>query len=101
MKCALCGDAIEGQPFTLSDLNKPPEILDVCGPCSASTWITLDHDGVEVEVFRDDLIQCDRERLDTAIEDALAALDRLGWEGEALRLSGMSEQIKEPWRPGP
>ena len=24
-------------------------------------------------MFRDDLIQCDRERLDTAIEDALAA----------------------------
>ena len=42
----------------------------------------------------------DRERLDTAIEGALAALDRLSWEGEAIRLRGMSKRIREPWRPG-
>ena len=86
-QCELCGAAIEGVPFALSNLDEEqPRILEVCQQCAECDYFCLEHCDVELEVHRDDYIEADRDRLLAAVEDALYRLEELGWICERMRL---------------
>ena len=97
MKCDLCNVEIEGESFALSNLSTPARILNVCERCAGSDWHCQDHAGVEVEVWRDDFIVADENRLTQAVEETLWRLEELGWTCEAMRLRAKSDKIKEPY----
>lgn len=97
MKCDLCDVEIEGEPFALSNLSEPPRILNVCAKCACSDWHRQDHAGVGLEVWRDDFIVADENRLTQAVEEALWRLEELGWTCEAMRLRAKSDKIREPY----
>ena len=63
MRCQICDKPIDGTPLTLSNLTDPPGTLRVCEACASSERVTVEIDGIAVEVDRDDFIQADKERL--------------------------------------
>lgn len=97
MECELCGVGIGNRPFALSSLAEPPRVLKVCESCAGSVWICQDHDNVEVEVWRDDLIVADENRLFQAVDEALYVLEEHGWTCESMRIRAKSELVKEPY----
>ncbi|MCP4604409.1 MAG: hypothetical protein GY847_28450 [Proteobacteria bacterium] len=79
MECRLCSGAIEGEPFTLSDLTESGGLLEVCRECAGSQYITVKIDGMEIEIHRDNYIEADREKLELAISmnwSRLAGIER-------------------------
>jgi len=93
--CQICGSEIKGKAFSLSDLSPVPKVIEVCEKCAGSDWVTIDIDGVEVTVRRDDYIRCDKERLQYALDQALTSLEDQGWEMKGISVEGRSETICE------
>jgi hypothetical protein len=97
MNCGVCSKPIDGEPFSLSDLSDEGNLLKVCKTCAGSQWIAIEYDDVEVTVWRDDYIQCDRERLEEAMGNAIGVLLDEGWELKKVTLKGNASCIRREY----
>ena len=96
MKCELCKGAVDGQPFTLSDLTDAGCLLAVCRTCAGSRYIIVEIGGRKIEINRDDYIEADREQLEAAISKAARELAEYGWTCESLKLK--ADQKNTSWK---
>ena len=97
MECEVCGQEIDGEVFTLSALTEEATLLRVCRTCAGSQWITIQSEGIEVVIFRDDYIRANKERLDMALDKVAVVLEDLGWESKAIKLEGKTDDIMEEY----